>query len=73
MYENLRGRLKQLAKLKLTDDGMGIFRISAEGLEAIKGIADEAENAIEELWNEVKAHRMRYGWVDSENRGQNDG
>lgn len=33
----------------------------------------EAADAIDGLWNEVKAHRMRYGWVDSENEGQDDG
>lgn len=32
----------------------------------------EAADAIEKLWNEVKAHRMRYGWIDSEDGGQDE-
>lgn len=35
-------------------------------------LCKEAADAIEKLGNEVKAHRMRYGWVDSEDGGQDD-
>lgn len=49
MYENLAGRLKNLAKIKLDDNGMGNIPLSAEGFKAIKEIAEEAANAIEAL------------------------
>lgn len=49
MYETLTGRLKNLAKIKLDDNGMGTIPLSAEGFKAIKEIAEEAADAIEEL------------------------
>lgn len=59
MNENLMGRLKHLAKIKLADDGTGIFRISAEGLKAIKEIAEEAADAMEDLENKLNLYRQR--------------
>lgn len=59
MNENLRYRLEHLAKIKLTDDGTGIFRISAEGLKAIKEIAEEAADTLEDLENKLNLYRQR--------------
>lgn len=58
MYDDLRGRLKELAKIELADDGMGIFRISAEGLEIIKGLATAAEAAIEDLSEQISEQEV---------------
>lgn len=57
MYEDLRGRLEELAKIELHDDGMGVYRISAEGLEIIKGLAQEAEAAIEDLSEQINERK----------------
>lgn len=57
MYDDLRGRLKELAKIELADDGMGIIRISAEGLEIIRGIAQAAEAAIEDLSEQINERK----------------
>ena len=59
MDAKLRGRLEHLAKIKLTDDGTGIYRISAEGLEAIKEIAEEAADTLEDLENKLNMYRQR--------------
>lgn len=58
MNENLRNRLEHLAKIKLADDGTGIFRISAEGLKAIKEIAEEAADTLEDLENKLNLYRQ---------------
>ncbi len=58
MYDDLRGRLKELAKIELADDGMGIFRISAEGLEIIKGLATAAEAVIEDLSEQISEQEV---------------
>jgi hypothetical protein len=58
MYDDLRGRLKELAKIEPADDGMGIFRISAEGLEIIKGLASAAEAAIEDLSEQISEQEV---------------
>lgn len=58
MYDDLRGRLKELAKIEPADDGMGIFRISAEGLEIIKGLATAAEAAIEDLSEQLSEQEV---------------
>ena len=47
MYEDLKSRLEQLVKMEPHDNGMGIFLISAEGVNAIRGCAAEAADAIE--------------------------
>jgi hypothetical protein len=49
MYEDLRSRLEQLAKMEPHDNGMGIFLISAEGVNAIRGCVAEAADAIESM------------------------
>ena len=59
MNESLRDRLEQLAKIKLMDDGEGIFSISAEGLEAIKEIAEEAADTLEDIENKLNLYRQR--------------
>ena len=58
MYDDLRGRLKELAKIEPADDGMGIFRLSAEGLEIIKGLATAAEAAIEDLSEQISEQEV---------------
>lgn len=58
MYDDLRGRLKELAKIELHDDGMGVYRISAEGLEIIKGLAQAAEAAIEDLSEQLSEQEV---------------
>ena len=58
MYEDLRGRLEELAKIELHDDGMGVYRISAEGLEVIKGLAQAAEAAIEDLSEQINEQEV---------------
>lgn len=49
MYEDLRRRLEQLAKMEPHDNGMGIFSISAEGVNIIKSCAAAAADAIEAM------------------------
>lgn len=49
MYEDLKSRLEQLVKMELHDYGMGIFLISAEGVNAIRGCTAEAADAIESM------------------------
>lgn len=49
MYEALKNRLEQLAKMEPHDNGMGIFLLSAEGVNAIRGCAAEAADAIEAM------------------------
>jgi len=49
MYEDLKSRLEQLVKMEPHDNGMGIFLISAEGVNAIRGCAAEAADAIEAM------------------------
>lgn len=59
MNKNLRDRLKQLAKLRLTDNGTGIFRVSAEGMKIIQEIAEEAADTLEDLENKLNLYRQR--------------
>ena len=47
MYEDLKRRMEQMAKMEPHDNGMGIFLIPAEGVNAIRGCAAEAVDAIE--------------------------
>lgn len=57
MYEKLVNRLR---------------KASGPAIDFPDTLYDEAADAIEKLWNEVKAHRMRYGWIDSEDGGRDD-
>lgn len=49
MYEDLKSRLEQLVKMEPHDNGMGIFLISAEGVNIIRSCAAEAADAIEAM------------------------
>lgn len=55
MYEELISRLKNLAMLT-TENGDSEIRISAEAVHAIREIATEAADAIEELLQKEKFH-----------------
>lgn len=56
MYDNLVITLRNNADHYMT----------VEGAAGLVHLLTDAADVIEKLWNEVKAHRMRCGWVDSE-------
>lgn len=53
MYENIKSRLAELENLTVNDDGMGVVRISTEGIAAIKRIASDAYDAIDDLTKNI--------------------
>ena len=57
MYEELISRLKNLAMLT-TENGKSAILVSNEAVQAIREIATEAENAIEELSKELMELKM---------------